>query len=82
MLETLHEYATERLETQTLALDALARAAVANGDTRRAAQLLQEADGLHAHVRHALDDADRIDARAVRAALPGAVDRGARPTVP
>ena len=30
----------------------------------------------------ALDDADRVDARAVRAALPGAVDRGARPTVP
>ena len=70
------------LETQILALDALAQAAVANGDTRRAAQLLQEADGLHAHVRHALDDADRIDARAVRAALPGAVDRRARPTVP
>ena len=70
------------LETQTLALDALARAAAANGDTRRAAQLLQEADGRHAHVRHALDDADRIDARAVRAALPGAVDRRARPTVP
>ncbi|HEX2373191.1 MAG TPA: BTAD domain-containing putative transcriptional regulator [Actinomycetota bacterium] len=54
------------LETQTLALDALARAAVTHGDPQRAAQLLQEADTLHAQVRHTLDDADRIDASAVR----------------
>jgi hypothetical protein len=49
-------------------LDALARAAT-HGDTAQAAQLLQEADGLHLQVRHTLDDADRIDAQAVRAAL-------------
>jgi ATP/maltotriose-dependent transcriptional regulator MalT len=57
------------LETQTLALDALARAAVTQGDPQRAAQLLQEADGLHAQVQHTLDDADRIDARTTRASL-------------
>jgi hypothetical protein len=54
-------------ETQTLALDALARTAA--GDPARAARLLEEADRLHALVRHALDDADRLDALAARAAL-------------
>jgi tetratricopeptide (TPR) repeat protein len=57
------------LESQTLALDALARAAAANGDLPGAARLLEEADGLHAQVAHALDDADRVDASAARAAL-------------
>jgi predicted ATPase/DNA-binding SARP family transcriptional activator len=56
-------------ETQTLALDALARAAAAAGDRPLAARLLEEADGLHALVAHALDDADRLDAAAARAAL-------------
>jgi tetratricopeptide (TPR) repeat protein len=55
------------LETQTLALDALARAAAARGDTAQSARLLEEADGLHAQIRHALDDADRIDASSARA---------------
>jgi hypothetical protein len=57
------------VETQTLALDALARAAATQGDLQLAARLMQEADGLHAQIRHALDDADRIDARTARAAL-------------
>jgi len=56
-------------ETQTLALDALARTAAIAGDPARAARLLEEADGLHNLVRHALDDADRLDAAAARAAL-------------
>jgi predicted ATPase/DNA-binding SARP family transcriptional activator len=56
-------------ETQTLALDALARAAAAAGDRPLAARLLEEADGLHTLVGHALDDADRLDATAARAAL-------------
>ena len=55
------------LETQTLALDALAHAA-ARGDQPGAARLLEEADGLHAQVRHTLDDADRFDARVAREA--------------
>jgi tetratricopeptide (TPR) repeat protein len=69
-LRTVLEEARQHhdLETQTVALDALARAAT-HGDTAQAAQLLQEADGLHLQVRHTLDDADRIDAQAVRAAL-------------
>jgi predicted ATPase/DNA-binding SARP family transcriptional activator len=62
-------YQHHDLETQTLALDGLARAAAAHGDIARAAQLLQEADGLHTQVQHTLDDADRLDAQAVRAAL-------------
>jgi hypothetical protein len=57
------------LETQTLALDALARAAAARGDTAQSAHLLEEADGLHAQIRHALDDADRIDGGSARATL-------------
>ena len=57
------------LETQTLALDALARAAVTQGDPQRAAELLHQADGLHPQVQHTLDDADRLDAEAVRASL-------------
>jgi len=56
------------LETQTLALDALAHAAAARGDLPGAERLLQEADGLHAQVRHTLDDADRFDARFAREA--------------
>jgi tetratricopeptide (TPR) repeat protein len=56
-------------ETQTLALDALARSAATAGDLTGAARLLEEADGLHALVGHALDDADRLDARATRTAL-------------
>jgi predicted ATPase/DNA-binding SARP family transcriptional activator len=56
------------LETQTLALDALAHAAAARGDLPGAERLLQEADGLHAQVRHTLDDADRFDARIAREA--------------
>ena len=56
-------------ETQTLALDALARSAAAAGDRPLAARLLEEADGLHALVGHALDAADRLDASAARAAL-------------
>ena len=56
------------LETQTLALDALAHAAAARGDQPGAARLLEEADGLHAQVRHTLDDADRFDARVAREA--------------
>ncbi|HEX7148423.1 MAG TPA: BTAD domain-containing putative transcriptional regulator, partial [Actinomycetota bacterium] len=39
------------LETQTLALDALAHAAADRGDLPGAARLLEEADGLHAQVR-------------------------------
>jgi hypothetical protein len=61
------------LEAGTLALDALALAALGDGDLPRAAKLLQEADSLQPQIRHALDDADRIDAGAVRAAL--AADR-------
>jgi hypothetical protein len=57
------------LETQTLALDALARATAAKGDMAQAARLLEEADGLHAQIRHALDDADRIDGGSARATL-------------
>jgi predicted ATPase len=57
------------LETQTLALDGLARAAAAHGDLPATARFLQEADGLHTQVRHTLDDADRVDARAARTAL-------------
>jgi hypothetical protein len=57
------------LETQALALDGLARAAAALGDLPGAARLLEEADGLHGQVRHALDDADRVDATAAREAL-------------
>jgi hypothetical protein len=57
------------LESQTLALDALARAAAATGDQPGAARLLEEADGLHAQVGHSLDDADRVDASAAREAL-------------
>ena len=57
------------LETQALALDGLARAAAALGDLAGAAQLLEEADGLHGQVRHVLDDADRVDAAAARQAL-------------
>jgi hypothetical protein len=56
-------------ETQTLALDALARSAAAAGDRALAARLLEEADGLPALVGHAVDDADRLDAQAARAAL-------------
>jgi len=71
-LEDLHAVLDEArrhqdLETQTLALDALARAAAARGDTAQSARLLEEADGLHAQIRHALDDADRIDASSARA---------------
>ena len=57
------------LETQTLSLDALARAAAAQGDLPLAARLLSEADGLHPKVRHTLDDADRLDAAATRTSL-------------
>jgi predicted ATPase/DNA-binding SARP family transcriptional activator len=69
-LRTVLDEARRRhdLETQTLALDGLARAAAAQGDLPGAARLLQEADGLHAQVQHTLDDADRVDARAARAA--------------
>jgi predicted ATPase/DNA-binding SARP family transcriptional activator len=63
-------------ESQTLALDALARAAAARGDTAHAEHLLREADGLHAQIRHALDDADRVDAGMARAQLARAVDTG------
>ena len=55
------------LETQTLAVDALARAAAGHGDVQHAAHLLQEADAMHAQIRHTLDDADRVDAMAARA---------------
>jgi ubiquinone/menaquinone biosynthesis C-methylase UbiE len=51
------------------ALTAVARSAAAAGDREEAARLLEEADGLHGLVGHALDDADRLDARAARAAL-------------
>ena len=57
------------LETQALALDALARSAAMAGDRPLAARILEEADALHALVRHALDPADRLDASAARAAL-------------
>ncbi len=40
----------------------------ARGDQPGAARLLEEADGLHAQVRHTLDDADRFDARVAREA--------------
>jgi predicted ATPase/DNA-binding SARP family transcriptional activator len=60
------------LETQTLALDALARVAGGGGDPGGAARLLRQADDLHAQVRHALDPADRLDAAATRAALDAA----------
>ena len=56
-------------ETQTLALDALARSAAAAGHREEAARLLEEADGLHRLIGHTLDDADRLDALAARAAL-------------
>jgi len=56
------------LEAQILALDALAHAAAARGDQPGAALLLEEADGLHAQVRHTLDDADRFDAMVARGA--------------
>jgi hypothetical protein len=49
-------------------LDALAHAAAARGDLPGAERLLQEADGLHAQVRHTLDDVDRFDARIAREA--------------
>jgi predicted ATPase len=42
--------------------------AAALGDQPGAARLLEEADGLHAQVRHTLDDADRFDARVAREA--------------
>jgi hypothetical protein len=50
------------------ASDTLARSAAAAGDRPLAARLLEEADGLHALVGHALDGADRLDAAAARAA--------------
>ena len=55
-LQTVLEEARRHhdLETQTLALDSLARAAAAGGDLPGAARLLEEADGLHAQVRHTL----------------------------
>lgn len=71
------------LETQTLALDSLARAAAAGGDLPGAARLLEEADGLHAQVRHTLDDADRVDAGTARASLaaarPGGLEGAGEP---
>jgi predicted ATPase len=71
------------LETQTLSLDSLAHAAAAGGDLRRAARLRQEADDLHAQVRHTLDDADRVDATTARASLravrPGGLEGAGEP---
>ena len=62
-LQTVLEEARRHhdLETRTLALDCLARAA-AGGDLPGGARLLEEADGLHAQILHTPDDADRVDA--------------------
>lgn len=72
-LQTVLEEARRHhdLETRTLALDSLARAA-AGGDLRGAARLLEEADGLHAQVLHTPDDADRVDAGTAGASLAAA----------
>jgi tetratricopeptide (TPR) repeat protein len=84
-LQTVLEEARRHhdLETQTLALDSLARAAAAGGDLPGAARLLEEADGLHAQVRHTLDDADRVDAGTARASLaaarPGGLEGAGEP---
>jgi predicted ATPase/DNA-binding SARP family transcriptional activator len=84
-LQTVLEEARRHhdLETQTLALDSLARAAAAGGDLPGAARLLKEADGLHAQVRHTLDDADRVDAGTARASLaaarPGGLEGAGEP---
>ncbi|MFL6271847.1 MAG: ATP-binding protein [Actinomycetes bacterium] len=84
-LQTVLEEARRHhdLETQTLALDSLARAAAGGGDLPGAARLLEEADGLHAQVRHTLDDADRVDAGTARASLaaarPGGLEGAGEP---
>ena len=44
-----------------LALDGLARLSADEGETQRATELVAEADALHPHVAHLLDDADRPD---------------------
>jgi tetratricopeptide (TPR) repeat protein len=56
-------------ESELVALDALARIAAERGDHPGARLLLEEADACHAEVRHRVDDADRLDAIAARAAL-------------
>ncbi|SDO81687.1 Predicted ATPase [Pedococcus dokdonensis] len=62
-------------EAQLGAYDALARAAAEAGDQAGAVALLARADELHEGLRHLVDDADRPDAIAARAALPGAASR-------
>ena len=57
-------------EVQVYALDALARAAAAQGDRARAVELLATADDLAAGVTHLVDEADRHDKVQVRQPAP------------
>ena len=56
-------------EAQVLALDALAHHAARQSDRAAAEELLRSADRLAAHLRHVLDQADRIDAAAAAVLL-------------
>lgn len=58
-------------EARLVVLDALARGALERGDVTDASRLLALADEQHETMRHVVDDADRIDAVAVRAAVTG-----------
>jgi predicted ATPase/DNA-binding SARP family transcriptional activator len=61
--------ATENVEVQIHALDALARLAAARDDVGPARSLLAEADALAPQVGHILDEADRLDGNEVRQRL-------------
>ncbi len=61
--------ADDDVEIEVLALDALARDCAANGDDDPARRLLAEADARAPEAALWLDDADRLDAHAVRTAL-------------
>jgi predicted ATPase/DNA-binding SARP family transcriptional activator len=58
--------ATDNLEVQLFALDALARMAAESGDRTTANELLSESDLLAAHVAHMVDETDRVDAAGAR----------------
>ena len=62
--------ATENIEVQLFALDALARLAAERGDIESARSAVATADELAPALGHAVDESDRIDAASVRRLLP------------
>ena len=70
--------AADDLEVQVLALNALARLTIDDGDPAASRELLRAADDVQVAVGHFVDELERVDARTARAHL-GSAGGGGSP---